>query len=103
MKKLIPVLAALSLFTGSCSKKDYFRSDATILGYDGTFCACCGGYKIKLERDDAADNYKLAKSLPEQLGISPYSYFPIQVEVDYRIIKGECNDKIIEVTRLRLK
>lgn len=101
MSKLILPLAALTFWITSCNKKGNFREDAQIVGYDATKCACCGGFMIRLQSDNAAGFY-LSRTLPADAGINPMSTFPVSVELDYEKNDEDC-DKVITVTRVRKK
>lgn len=101
MNKLIPLLISFTVVLFSCNKKDNYRGNAQILGYDGTYCACCGGFMIKVEGDNS-NNYYLARTLPSNAGINPMSSFPINVELDYDKNDKNC-DQVITVTRIRKK
>ena len=101
MNKLIPLIISFTLLLFSCTKKDNYRENAQILGYDNTYCACCGGFMIKVEGDNS-NNYYLARVLPSDAGINQMSSFPINVELDYDKSDKNC-DKVITVTRIRKK
>ena len=101
MNKLILLLASLTMLTLSCNKKDNYRENAQIVGYDGTYCACCGGFMVKIEGDNS-NNYYIARTLPSNAGINPMSTYPINVELDYDKNDKNC-DKIITVTRIKRK
>jgi hypothetical protein len=103
MNKLILALSALVIIGASCNKRDAYRRDAQVIGYDFTKCGCCGGFMVKLADEEDANKYYLADSLPASSGINKYSTFPISVEVDYKVLEESCEDKFIEVTRIRLK
>jgi len=98
MKKLLLPFVALTIWTASCSKKDSYRGSGQVIGYDGTYCACCGGYMIRLADDDSKPYY-IARTLPANLGLNPMSTYPVNVELDYEKNVESC-DEIIRVTRI---
>jgi len=101
MKKLILLSSAFIVLAASCSKRDSYRADAQVIGYDGTMCGCCSGFMIKLT-DDNSNTYLLARTLPANAGINPMSAFPIPVEIDYDKSDKNC-EKVITVSRITRK
>lgn len=99
MNKLIPLFISFTILLCACNKRDNYRDNAQILGYDGTYCGCCSGFMIKMD-GDKSNNYYLARSLPSNAGINPMSSFPVNIELDYEKNDKNC-DKVITVTRIR--
>jgi hypothetical protein len=92
------VLFTLILFSYfSCSKADDLVN-ATIIGYDLRYCACCGGLLIKTEEGLTFQWYQQN----DKFDITPKSSFPIQVKIKYHHLESSCaaSDGIIEITEL---
>ncbi len=101
MKKLIPVfsLLILAIFLYSC--KCRFVYNTTIVGYDMTECACCGGYKVSIRTYDVqAKKYTqkeyIVKTLTGDLGktITPTSKFPISGQSLNYIYNKSCTSTL---------
>ncbi|KAA5533203.1 hypothetical protein F0919_11695 [Taibaiella lutea] len=99
MKKISILLGAALIFLGACTKHDQNRNTAQITGYATTADPCSGGFTIKVTDDDDKGNL-VAKTLPAEAGITQYSVFPINVEIDYTQDDKTC-ESLITVTRVR--
>jgi hypothetical protein len=99
MKKISILLGAALIFFGACTKHDQNRNTAQITGYATTMDPCSGGFTIKVTDDDDKGNL-VAKTLPAEAGITQYSVFPINVEIDYTQDDETC-ESLITVTRVR--
>lgn len=75
------------------------RNTAQITGYATTQDECSGGYQIKITDDDGKGTV-IAKTLPDDAGISQFTKFPVNVEIDYTQDNETC-EQVVVVTRLR--
>ncbi len=96
MKSITLMLTTLFLVTFSSCKKDNLV-DATITGYDGTMCACCGGLYTTV----GAQKFLAAKIVDNNV-VSYNSVFPVKVKIEYSSYPEYCNKatNIIKITKI---
>ena len=94
-KTELMLLFGLVILT-SCS--DYedsqiqFESTATILGFDMTLCACCGGWIINIKGRETKDRFS---ELPQNSNIDlQNSTFPLSVQLNWSESNEYCGKGI---------
>ena len=102
MKKIIPILLALSILTICCEKEKEMvcaegLQEATIIGQDFRRCVCCGGWFIDLGQDTVR-----TFTLPDDFKFEPNKDLPIEVCLSYEAETGNCKDfdELIVVTQI---
>jgi hypothetical protein len=96
------LILTLGLTSLAFTPKDDCTTNAQVLGFDGTKCACCHGWMIEIN-----NKTYLADSIPGFNRNSPYFIngsplfdshaYPVSVIMDYAILEGNCKNRI-EVT-----
>jgi hypothetical protein len=73
---------------------------AQIMGFDDSFCGCCGGYSIKFG-DETSKSY-LIRQFPDNFKIdNSKPNFPIDVKVNWEK-KSFCDGKFIDIIDIEL-
>ncbi|XZF14182.1 hypothetical protein ACTHGU_20580 [Chitinophagaceae bacterium MMS25-I14] len=95
MKKIIAILTIL-VFAG-CHKNDNKISKATLLGYDLSNCACCGGLIMKF---DDNNTYFRVSHLPQSSSINEGTQFPVKVFIEWKPDSNACGKNFVYITSL---
>jgi len=89
------IFFGLIIFT-NCSNDDLeakFESTATISGFDVTLCACCGGWVIDINGQEADKRFS---ELPQNSNIDlQNSTFPLSVQLNWSESNEYCGAGII--------
>lgn len=88
------IILASGLFFSACIK-DEFPAKGYLVGYDPRDCACCGGYFMNLDNNNALnDNTKVAGSLPASF-VFDASELPLKVQFEMETGGGCLSNNII--------
>lgn len=110
MKNILISIFFIS-FLLSCHKNSTIKEDvvnATIIGFAGEKCACCWGYKIKL--DDAVfipamyltREFYLAEAFPLGFELPQNTVYPIRVKLDWEFDNSKCAYTYIKIKSISI-
>ncbi len=93
MKKFILLIFLISTSFYCSNNDDNFESSAKIIGFDASFCACCGGWLIEIDENE---NLKRFDVLPKNATIDlQNATFPLLVNLNWTKTDTYCGNGII--------
>ncbi|PCJ01094.1 MAG: hypothetical protein COB15_01275 [Flavobacteriales bacterium] len=98
--KLTILILTIGLTTLGFTPKDECSTQAQVMGFNGTKCACCHGWMIEINNKTF-----FADTIPGFNRNSPYAIqgtpqfdnqaYPMSVRVDYYLLETTCNNRIV--------
>jgi hypothetical protein len=85
--KAIRIISLIFIMMACNKENDDYKSVGTVTGFDGTMCACCGGWIINIE----SARY-LIDSMPKDSGLDlSTETFPVTVKLDWQLVNNGCS------------
>ena len=101
---IIVSLFLLALLT-TCDKNDNNMTKGVIIGWDWSYCLCCGGLMINLNSDSSelhTVDTRYIDKFPDNLVLETTTVFPIFIWLDYSNSDANCG-QAINITRFEYR
>jgi hypothetical protein len=99
---LLPIVIVFFCIFTSCKKDEQSMSNASIIGYDASLCACCGGWIFSIENSvrPNGDSTYLCSGLPEGFEVGDPPVYPIPVKIEWENNASYCNGAFITIKKI---
>lgn len=90
------------LFTAACKKDNSYSYNAEIIGMDGRYCGCCGGFMVVIDGKSPTngDAFFLISEIPSSYKIDNSTTFPVKVKINFSIDEGKCSNNFIRISKI---